>query len=64
MNVASTEAGPGTSPVRKPTTEPRAIGHADSRHSARVGSSSRRRTVTMCALRRPDSAMSITSATP
>jgi hypothetical protein len=64
MKVDSTAAGPGTRPVRKPTTEPRAIGHDDSRHSARVGSSSRRRTVAIWALRRPDSAISITSATP
>jgi hypothetical protein len=51
-------------PVTNPTTEPRAIGHADSFHSMRVGSSSRSRTVVMWAFLMPDSAMSSTSATP
>ena len=36
-------AEPGTMPTRKPSTVPRAIGIADSRHSLRVGSSSRSR---------------------
>ena len=36
-------AEPGTMPTRKPSTVPRAIGIADSRHSLRVGSSSRKR---------------------
>ena len=34
-------AEPGTMPTRKPSTEPRAIGAADCRHSSRVGISSR-----------------------
>jgi hypothetical protein len=29
------------SPIRKPSTEPRAIGNPDARHSARLGNSSR-----------------------
>ena len=36
-------AEPGTMPTRKPSTEPRAIGIADWRHSSRLGSSSRKR---------------------
>ena len=34
-------AEPGMMPIRNPSTEPRAIGIADWRHSSRVGSSSR-----------------------
>ena len=64
MNVASTVVGPGTRPVRNPTTEPRAIGAADRFHSSRVGRSSRRRTVATWPFRMPDSAISSTSATP
>ena len=40
-------AEPGTMPTRKPSTEPRAIGIADWRHSSRLGSSSRSRGWTM-----------------
>ena len=36
-------AEPGVSPIRKPSTEPRAIGIADCRHSCALGNSSRRR---------------------
>ena len=36
-------AEPGTMPTKKPSTEPRAIGIADWRHSVAVGSSSRNR---------------------
>ena len=36
-------AEPGRMPIRKPSTLPRAIGHADSRHSPREGSRSRSR---------------------
>ena len=36
-------AEPGTMPTRKPSTEPRAIGTADWRHSSRLGISSRKR---------------------
>ena len=36
-------AEPGMMPMKKPSTVPRAIGMADSRHSLRVGSRSRRR---------------------
>jgi hypothetical protein len=64
MKVASTVVGPGISPVRNPTTDPRAIGHPDCFHSARVGKSSRSPTAAMWAFFRPASAMSITSATP
>ena len=32
-------AEPGVSPIRKPRTEPRAIGMADCRHSRRFGNS-------------------------
>ncbi len=34
-------AEPGTMPIRKPITVPRPMGHTDSRHSWRVGKSSR-----------------------
>ena len=36
-------AEPGRMPIRKPSTVPRPIGAADSRHSCREGSSSRSR---------------------
>ena len=36
-------AEPGMMPITKPSTEPRAIGKPDWRHSLRVGHSSRRR---------------------
>ena len=64
MKVDSTAAGPGTSPVRKPTTEPRAIGIVERRHSSRVGRSSRSFTLAICAFAIPSSARSSTSATP
>ena len=64
MNVDSTAAGPGTSPVRKPTTEPRAIGIVERRHSSRVGRSSRSFTLAICVFAIPSSARSSTSATP
>ncbi len=65
MKVASTLVGPGISPVKNPTREPRAIGAADCRHSSRVGSSSCSRTVTMYALFRAGLGDdSNTSATP
>ncbi len=34
-------ADPGMMPMKKPSTEPRAIGQRDCRHSSRVGSNSR-----------------------
>ena len=34
-------AEPGVSPIKKPSTLPRAIGQADCRHSCRLGSNSR-----------------------
>ena len=64
MNVDRTAAGPGTSPVRKPTTEPRAIGMVERRHSSRVGRRSRSLTPATWAFAMPSSARSSTSATP
>ena len=52
------------SPVRKPTTEPRAIGAAERRHSSRVGNSSRSLTLAIWARTAPSSASTSTSATP
>jgi hypothetical protein len=64
MKVARTVAGPGISPVTKPTTEPRAIGQPNWRHSVGVGKRSRSRTLVMIALFIPASASTSTSATP
>ena len=64
MKVESTAAGPGIRPVKKPTTEPRAIGAADWRHSSRVGISSRSFTEMIFARCAPASAIRSTSATP
>ena len=63
MNVESTAAGPGTRPVRNPTTEPRAMGIVERRHSSRLGRSSRSFTLAICALAMPSSASRSTSAT-
>ena len=41
MKLEMMWAEPGMMPIRNPSTEPRAIGQADCRHSSRVGNSSR-----------------------
>jgi hypothetical protein len=41
MKLEMMWAEPGMIPIRKPSTEPRAIGIAESRHSCRLGHSSR-----------------------
>ena len=41
VNVEMTGAGPGISPIKKPITDPRRMGHTDLRHSSVVGNISR-----------------------